>query len=96
MWKSSPYPGLFAVTQTHVVTGGTGYYLGTLGGFQSSGTLTFWVRPTVAQAFSGKLAVPAAVPEPGTWLMLIAGFGMLGAGMRARRTARVHAVQIRG
>jgi hypothetical protein len=96
MWKSSPYPGLFAVTQTHVVTGGTGYYLGTPGGFHSSGTLTFAGRPTVAQTFSGKLVVPAPVPEPGTWLMLIAGFGQLGAGMRARRTARMQTVHIGG
>ncbi len=81
-------PGLFAVSQTHVVTGGTGFYLGTTGGFSSSGTLSFaGQQPTVNQAFAGSLAVPAAVPEPGTWLMLIAGFGLVGAGMRRRRVA---------
>lgn len=30
---------------------------------------------------------PDAVPEPGTWLLLILGFGALGARLRARRTA---------
>lgn len=31
----------------------------------------------------------AAVPEPATWAMLIAGFGLVGAGMRRRSTVRV-------
>ncbi len=78
-------PGLFSVNQTHIVTGGTGLYLGSTGGFGSSGTLSFpGGRPTVNQKFAGTLDVPA-VPEPGTWLMLIAGFGLVGAGMRSAR-----------
>jgi hypothetical protein len=77
--------GLYAVTQTHVVTGGTGFYLGASGGFDSSGTLSFPNgRPTVAQTFSGLLNVPGAVPEPGTWAMLILGFGIIGAALRRR------------
>lgn len=32
-------------------------------------------------------AEPGAVPEPATWAMLIAGFGMVGASMRRRRGA---------
>jgi hypothetical protein len=31
-------------------------------------------------------ALPAAVPEPANWTMLIAGFGMVGATLRRRRT----------
>ncbi len=31
----------------------------------------------------------SAVPEPATWAMMIAGFGMLGAALRGRRTAAV-------
>jgi hypothetical protein len=27
-----------------------------------------------------------AVPEPGTWMMLISGFGFIGAALRRRRT----------
>ena len=30
-----------------------------------------------------------AVPEPGTWALLLIGFGAIGAGMRARRRTRV-------
>lgn len=30
--------------------------------------------------------ISAAVPEPGTWAMLIAGFGLVGAQMRRRRS----------
>lgn len=83
-------PGVFAVTQTHVVTGGTGFYLGASGGFDSSGTLSFPNgRPTAAQTFSGFLNVPNAVPEPGTWAMLILGFGMIGAALRGRSNAAV-------
>lgn len=33
--------------------------------------------------------IAAAVPEPATWAMMIAGFGMVGAGLRARRKVNV-------
>lgn len=80
-------PGVFNVFQTHVVTGGTGFFAGTSGGFESSGQLTFpGGRPTVTQTFAGRLDVPAAVPEPGTWAMLILGFGLVGAALRHRST----------
>ena len=32
--------------------------------------------------------VPGAVPEPGTWAMMIAGFGLIGASMRRRTAVR--------
>jgi hypothetical protein len=35
----------------------------------------------------GPPAIVRPVPEPGTWLLLIFGFGVLGARLRARRTA---------
>lgn len=35
-----------------------------------------------------KLRQGGAVPEPGTWLLLIAGFGAVGAAMRRAKTAR--------
>lgn len=48
------------------------------GGFSPTGTLTI-SRATVA-----------AVPEPGTWAMMLVGFGAIGASMRRRRsTAKV-------
>ena len=35
---------------------------------------------------SATLAQTAAVPEPGTWAMMILGFGVVGASLRRRRT----------
>jgi hypothetical protein len=37
------------------------------------------------------VAAPAVVPEPATWAMMIAGFGLVGAGMRRRRVIAVAA-----
>ena len=39
-----------------------------------------------ARTNNGTLTI-AAVPEPTSWAMLIAGFGLTGAAMRRRRTA---------
>jgi hypothetical protein len=37
-------------------------------------------------AYGGQLSfIPSAVPEPGTWAMMLVGFGMMGASMRYRR-----------
>jgi hypothetical protein len=36
-------------------------------------------------------AVNAVVPEPGTWAMMIAGFGLIGGAMRRRTSARASA-----
>ncbi len=33
----------------------------------------------------GFITVPAGVPEPGSWALMIFGFGMVGAGLRMRR-----------
>ena len=44
----------------------------------------------VAAGYSGNLTlapvVSAVVPEPATWAMMMAGFGIVGAGLRRRRT----------
>ena len=37
----------------------------------------------------GGAAVPAAVPEPATWAMMLLGFGAVGAGMRSARRRKV-------
>ncbi len=83
-------PGTYSVSQTHLVTGGTGFFAGSSGSFTSAGTLSFLTgRPTVSQTFAGSLDVPAAVPEPATWSMLILGFGTIGMALRQRRRAAV-------
>lgn len=82
-------PGVYAISQTHLVTGGTGRFLSASGTFDSSGLLTFPNgRPTVNQQFSGTLSLPA-VPEPATWAMLIVGFGAIGGALRRRNGAAV-------
>ena len=42
--------------------------------------------------FSITQSTAGAVPEPATWAMMIAGFGMIGAGMRTRRRKVAFAV----
>ncbi len=37
---------------------------------------------------TGSVTVPGAIPEPATWMMMVMGFGMLGAGLRLRRSTR--------
>lgn len=78
-------PRVYSITQTHIFTGGTGYYFGATGGIDSSGTLSFLTgRPTVEQTFSGAIIL-GGVPEPSTWALLILGFGVVGGALRASR-----------
>jgi hypothetical protein len=46
--------------------------------------------PSFAYVFraSGQSLVAAGIPEPGTWAMLITGFGLVGLAARRRRPAR--------
>ena len=88
-------PGVFSVTQTHIVTGGTGFFAGAGGSFDSAGTLSFLTgRPFVSQTFSGVLNV-GTVPEPATWAMMILGFGVLGGVIRRRRRPLQDALSFR-
>jgi hypothetical protein len=52
-----------------------------LGTFNLSGILSGNSTLTISQA------APGAVPEPGTWAMMLVGFGALGVSMRRRRRA---------
>lgn len=45
----------------------------------------FYVTNFGASAGNGQVLRIAAVPEPGTWAMMIAGFGLVGAAMRRRQ-----------
>lgn len=40
-------------------------------------------------SYSGNLGLGAAVPEPASWAMMIAGFGLVGAAMRRRTKVKV-------
>ncbi len=48
-------------------------------------------QPNVTYAGLTETVLPPAVPEPASWAMLIAGFGLVGAAARRRRMVRVTA-----
>lgn len=90
-------------TQSYSVTPGVSqsfalYLLGTtndvhLGYSATATSLTLTFNKTGNSAFSasGTLAIPPAslVPEPASWVMMLAGFGMIGGALRGRRKASV-------
>jgi hypothetical protein len=49
--------------------------------------ITFFGRPTPSLPGYGGTPGVGAVPEPGTWAMLIAGFGLVGLALRRRKGA---------
>lgn len=50
-------------------------------------TFVVVLRPPRPPGPPAVVPLPRPVPEPGTWLLLILGFGVLGARLRSRRTA---------
>ncbi len=63
------------------ITAGEGH-----GIIRFSGTFTsLTLRSSTGEFWSGMTFGESAVPEPATWAMLIAGFGMVGAAARRRR-----------
>ena len=73
-------PGTFANVQNFTVSGGTGRFLNASGLFKGIGTVTFAPGnlPFSDEAVSGMLSLPG-VPEPGSWALMIVGFGAIGA-----------------
>ncbi len=64
---------------------------GCVGIFSFDGTHpTAPVQEALFRSINSQFALTAAIPEPGTWLMMIAGFGAIGASLRRRR--RHHAL----
>ena len=70
-----------------VTAGGQNYY-----GFAYTTNATlnsFGFETTANTGITATTAVPAAVPEPATWAMMICGFGAIGASMRRRHRVAV-------
>lgn len=70
-------PALFGRGQQPGLIAPTGLEIGKDG--------AFYVTNFGASAGNGQVLRIAAVPEPGTWAMMIAGFGLVGAAMRRRQ-----------
>ena len=76
---------------------GAGTVFSKTGGFKAgANTLTFVVRNGPGTATNGNPAglltianVTAAVPEPGTWMLMLLGFGAIGFAMRSRTKTQV-------
>jgi hypothetical protein len=66
--------------------GGNAYLTNPGGGFGYTGNLESWGR-NATYRIEGNL-IGAVVPEPASWAMLIAGFGLVGATLRRRRMAK--------
>jgi hypothetical protein len=80
-------PGYFDSFVHYTVTGGTGRFLAASGSIEGVGVLNRTVpRPLNSLALTGELNLPA-VPEPGTWALMITGFGAVGSVLRRRRAA---------
>lgn len=82
-------PGLSAINLDYLVTGGTGLFAGATGAFTGIGTTNSAVRPSIVNyAFEGQLSI---APEPGTWAMMLLGFGAIGFGLRRQRRSVLQA-----
>jgi hypothetical protein len=86
--------GVFDLNWTYTILGGTGRFLGASGTFIGLGTNDGRTRPTpVTLAFNGIINAPA-VPEPGTWAMMLLGFAGVGLALRSRRRSEVKLAQL--
>lgn len=77
--------GISDTAWLYTILGGTGRFAGASGTFDATGTADARTRPThVSIDFLGDINAPG-VPEPATWMMMILGFGAIGAEARRRR-----------
>ena len=84
-WNGADYRtsgGEYAPTQ-YLVSALSTFASTTIDGFSAMAVKNNGVATGTLTANVGSVAVPA-VPEPATWLMMIVGFGMVGAGLRTR------------
>ena len=77
---------MFDAFENLIVTGGSGDFLGATGFIDTVGTLKFVTGSGVytGKSLYGRLDAPG-IPEPASWSLMIGGFGLAGASLRARR-----------
>lgn len=87
--------GIITGVENYIAASGTGRFAGATGSWQTVGPLAFGPNPNAPGVvgnyngvFSGTLNLPA-VPEPSSWMLLVGGFGIVGAVARRRRGAAV-------
>jgi hypothetical protein len=83
--------GVFNVVENLIFTGGTGLFEAASGFAVATGAVRFGQFNGVGASFGdarfvGQVTAPR-VPEPATWALLLAGFGVLGAVRRTRSAA---------
>lgn len=88
-WSDGSVEGFDGLAQTVATTIGSTY---TISFFLSDDSGQNFDNPTIdAFVYAGDglpvSTVPAGVPEPAAWSLMIGGFGLVGAAMRRRRTA---------
>jgi hypothetical protein len=82
-------PGIADVSWTYTLLGGTGRFLDASGIFTGVGTNDARTRPSQLSAtFTGNIDAPA-VPEPGTWGLMILGFAAVGLAVRRGRRRKL-------
>lgn len=87
--QNGAVPTFFDFDIDFTILGGTGRFLGATGTFAtgagSGADITFRPSRVTFNFVNGVIDAPA-VPEPGTWALMILGFGALGGAMRHRRS----------
>ena len=87
--SNSGVMGVIDNTQNFIITGGTGTFANATGSFLGTGQILFGAGlPTANLTISQGVIDVAAVPELTTWAMFLVGFGVIGAGLRGRRSIK--------